>query len=197
MESAGQGSDTIVFSNNASVDVDLTSKLFANFESVFLDGNANLKILGNTASNLLVGNVGNNLLRGESGNDGLTGGGGNDTLSGGAGNDDMGGSATAMTSMSGDNGIDGLRRRRRPGHAQRRPGQRLCGWRRAATTLFRAMPATTSCSVDRETTPQTAARATIRSMAGWRRLPAGRRRQRPARRRRRHQPERAGRRQGQ
>ncbi|TVQ45521.1 MAG: calcium-binding protein [Gloeocapsa sp. DLM2.Bin57] len=60
-----------------------------NLHNLTLEGDDNLRGVGNELDNLIVGNDGNNLLVGRDGNDTLIGGEGNNTLNGGPGVDSM------------------------------------------------------------------------------------------------------------
>lgn len=60
-----------------------------NLHNLTLEGDDNLRGVGNELDNLIVGNDGNNLLVGREGNDTLNGGEGNNTLNGGPGVDSM------------------------------------------------------------------------------------------------------------
>ena len=79
-EAADQGADTVHA-------IGISYGLAANFETLILDGSANINATGNSLANSLSGNSGNNKLDGKSGNDTLDGGAGADTLIGGGGDD--------------------------------------------------------------------------------------------------------------
>ncbi len=79
VESAGEGSDTILSAR--------TIRLGANVENITLLGNEAVDGFGNELGNVLVGNQGANVLEGREGADRLDGGSGEDTLVGGGGQD--------------------------------------------------------------------------------------------------------------
>jgi Ca2+-binding RTX toxin-like protein len=71
VESAGQGSDTILSS--------VTYAAPLNVENLTLTGNANINATGNSLNNVITGNAGSNILNGDAGVDTLIGGLGDDT----------------------------------------------------------------------------------------------------------------------
>ncbi|MEZ0167752.1 calcium-binding protein [Microvirga sp. TS319] len=82
VETAGNGTDTIV----ASVNFSLMS--YVHVENITAAaGTANLSLTGSNVANKITGNSGRNTLKGEGGNDVINGGAGADTMYGGAGND--------------------------------------------------------------------------------------------------------------
>jgi Ca2+-binding RTX toxin-like protein len=79
VESAGEGTDTVVSA--------LSYSLGANLENLTLSDFSNTNATGNSLANSLLGNSGNNILDGDAGVDSLRGNAGADVLRGGAGND--------------------------------------------------------------------------------------------------------------
>jgi Ca2+-binding RTX toxin-like protein len=81
VESAGQGTDTVISSVffDLAVDPDL--------ENLRLDGASGIAASGNAKDNVIIGNAGNNVIGGDQGKDLLGGGEGKDTLSGNADQD--------------------------------------------------------------------------------------------------------------
>ncbi|MDX2155021.1 MAG: M10 family metallopeptidase C-terminal domain-containing protein [Hyphomicrobiaceae bacterium] len=70
-EAAGQGTDVVRST--------ISKALFANVETLILDGTASINGAGNTLANTLIGNAGTNVLDGRTGADRMFGHGGNDT----------------------------------------------------------------------------------------------------------------------
>lgn len=90
VEKAGEGTD--------SVRSTISWTLGDNFETLVLEGTANINAVGNSADNRLFGNSGDNVIAGGAGNDTLDGGsGGKDTLIGGTGDDVYYVTRTSMT----------------------------------------------------------------------------------------------------
>ncbi|AGT09645.1 calcium-binding protein [Paracoccus aminophilus] len=98
----GAGADTIIFTSNRSIRVDLglaTAQntgegldTIRNIENA-TGGSGNDRLTGNGGANVLSGGAGNDMLIGNGGNDKLIGGDGNDTLVGGLGKDVLTGGA--------------------------------------------------------------------------------------------------------
>jgi Ca2+-binding RTX toxin-like protein len=113
VETAGQGTDTVIASINYA--------LGANVENLTLTGSANLNATGTAAANVITGNSGDNLINGGGGADFVDGGAGNDTIlisdvltasvNGGAGFDTVSLNGSGVSSLGGiANTISGIER---------------------------------------------------------------------------------------
>jgi Ca2+-binding RTX toxin-like protein len=87
VENSNPGKITATATITDTIEANFSLTLPAQFESLQLNGKANIEATGNNFNNKIVGNRGSNLLLGGKGNDTLIGDKGNDTLNGGDGID--------------------------------------------------------------------------------------------------------------